>query len=92
MALVEHQNLWLEATITTRESGSEAGALPGGDVIIMWKKTYIFPMPLILGLCPPMRKNNATSVFVASMAPEIGSNRSRKVVLGASDDAFEVGT
>ena len=44
---------------TTQESGSEAGA--GGAMVSEKKKTYIFPVPLILGLCPLRRKNNCLS-------------------------------
>ena len=48
--------------------------------------------PVILQLCHPRRKTNSASVFFRLMALEKMSNRSQKVVLGASNDSFEVGS
>ena len=56
------------------------------------KKSYNFPVPLISGLYPPMRKNNSLSVFPGSMASGKVSSRSKNDPLSVSNDKFEVGT
>ena len=74
--------------MSTSERGSEAGA---GKVTIFEKKRNIFPGPVIFRLRHPWRGMDVPSVFIMSMASEKMSNRSKKVLLGASDDTLKVG-
>ena len=73
------------------ERGSEAGALIilGSDHF-REKIRNIFAGPVIFRLCHAWRGMDVPRVFIRSMASDFMSNRSKKVLLGASDDTFGV--